>query len=86
MRCRCHYGELSKSTIFSTLESRPNWDYPPPHLQASVSPPAFFEGRIDSLAGEGVGGPSSYEGTDNCGTQGTVYMYRYFVGKTQLPT
>jgi hypothetical protein len=37
---------------------------PPPHPQASVSPPLVPGGGTHSLAGEGVGGPNSDEGTD----------------------
>jgi hypothetical protein len=40
--------------------SRPNWDPP----QASVFPPLVPGGPTYVLAGEGVGGPNSYEGTD----------------------
>jgi hypothetical protein len=36
---------------------------PPPHTQASVAP-SFGSGGITRLAGEGVGGPNSDEGTD----------------------
>jgi hypothetical protein len=57
--------------VLSFFSSRPNWDSATPQPQASVSPPPHLVpgkvpslGGTDSLAGEGVGGPSSDEGTD----------------------
>ncbi len=45
---------------------RPNWVPPPPQPQASAAPPPPLDPREEthSLAGEGVGGPKSDEGTD----------------------
>jgi hypothetical protein len=58
--------------------SRPNRVRSPPHPQASVAP-LWFVGGGDTLAGEGVGGPHSDEGTD------TVVLYcRYSKTPLQL--
>ncbi len=35
---------------------RPNWDPPPPHTQASVSPPLWFRGDTLSFGNCGWGG------------------------------
>ncbi len=50
-----------------------------PHLQASVSPPAFDSGEgTHSLAGQGVGwgggGAQFGRGDSHCGTLGTLYI------------
>ncbi len=45
------------------LSSRPNWDPQPLNPQVSVSLPLWFQGG-DTLAGEGVGGVTPYEGTE----------------------
>jgi hypothetical protein len=42
--------------VLGFFSSRPNWDPPPPHPQASVSSPF---GSGGDTAGEGVGGPNS---------------------------
>ncbi len=46
------------------LSSRPHWVPPPPQPQESVAPPPLGpRGETLSLAGEGVGGPNSDDGT-----------------------
>jgi hypothetical protein len=56
--------------VLGFFSSRPNWDPPPPappHPQESVTIPLWFRppgGGTHLLAGEGVKGPSSDEGTD----------------------
>jgi hypothetical protein len=43
--------------VLGFFSSRPNWNPPLPHPQASVFPPLWFRGEgTDSLAGEVVGG------------------------------
>ena len=55
---------IIRTTVLSFLSSRPNWDPPPPpHPQASVTPPPLVPGGTYSLAREGVD-PNSDEGTD----------------------
>jgi hypothetical protein len=58
------YHDMLKLVSARTL---PNWDSPPLHTQAIVECiPSFVPGGggAPSLAGEGVGGPNSNEGTD----------------------
>jgi hypothetical protein len=53
--------------------SRPYWDPPPRHLQASVSPPLVLGGSI-SLAGMVVGMSHFGRGDGHCGTLG-IYVF-----------
>jgi hypothetical protein len=46
------------------MSLRRHWVPPLSHPQASVAPPLTPRGETHSLAGEGLGGPSSDEGTD----------------------
>jgi hypothetical protein len=49
------------------FSSRPNWDSPPSHPQASVPPPPFGSGGCTlarGIGGDGGGSPNSDEGTD----------------------
>ncbi len=55
--------------VLSFLSRRSNWNSPPPHTQASVSPP-WFRGEAHSLAGEGVGVSHFQRGDRHCGTLG----------------
>ncbi len=65
------YGNFvyfSSLSPLSFLSSRPNWDPPPPHPQASVypPPPMWFQGKGTLACGKGWGvGPNFNEGTDN---------------------
>ncbi len=45
-----------KDRVLGIFSSRLNWDTPPPHPHAIVSPPPLVPGGTHSLAGEGVGG------------------------------
>ncbi len=58
--------------VLGFFSSRWNWDPPPPHPQASVSPALWFRGGggvTHSLAGEGwVGGPQLAGEHRHCGT------------------
>ncbi len=68
------YGILHRVySVPGFLSSRPNWVPPPPtpHPQASVSPPGS-KGETHSIAGDGVGEPSSNKGT------GTLVLYVYY--------
>ncbi len=67
------FGAQSRHSAIGFFSSRPNWDSPTPSPQASMSLPLWFSGRTYSLAGEGVGGPNSDEGTDTVG--GTLGIY-----------
>jgi hypothetical protein len=64
------------------LSSRPNWVPPPPHPQARVAPPLWVQGGDILLAGKGVGGPNSAEGTDTLViyVQYTVYSPASTIG------
>jgi hypothetical protein len=47
------------------LSNRPNWVPPPPRQKESVAPPPFgSRGETHLLAGGGLGGLNSDEGTD----------------------
>jgi hypothetical protein len=53
--------------VLGIFSSRPNWDSPNPLTRRRVGSPSFGSGGgrgTHSLAGEGVGGPNSDEGTD----------------------
>jgi hypothetical protein len=51
--------------ILGFFSSRPNWDPPPPPSPSGQCVPSpFIPGGTRSLAGEGVGGPNTEEGTD----------------------
>jgi hypothetical protein len=56
----CKSQSRQRIGLFS---SRPNWDSPNPSPAGECVPP-FGSGGTHSLAGEGVGGPNSDEGTD----------------------
>jgi hypothetical protein len=49
----------SKQSAIGFFSSRPNWDLPPPHPQASVLRPGIQRGGQHSLSGEGYGGPNA---------------------------
>jgi hypothetical protein len=55
--------------VLGLFSSRPNWDsHTPSPAGECVFPPIWFRGRgTRSLAGEGVEGPNSDEGTDALG-------------------
>ncbi len=60
------YEAKSRHEVLDFFSSRPNWDPPPPHPQASAPLPFWFRGGTHSLAREGVeGGPNSDVETDS---------------------
>jgi hypothetical protein len=54
--------------LLGFFSSRPNWDHPLSHPQASVSPPLWFLGEAYSLGGEGVWGSQFGRGDRHCRT------------------
>jgi hypothetical protein len=49
-------------SVLGLFSSRPNWDHPPPHLKASVSPPFGSGGRHTRLRKRGWGVPIQTRG------------------------
>ncbi len=64
--------------VLSFFSSRPNWD-PPPFIRRRVlhPPPPFGSGGAHSIAGEGMGGPSSDEETDTVNFVVLCVYHRY---------
>jgi hypothetical protein len=80
-RVHAHRLDMELDRTLGFFSSRPNWNPPPPHPQASVPPLLWFrewgDGVKHSLAGGGDrGGPNSdEEGTDTV----VLLVCMYFV-------